>query len=1165
MNTTVWKTRPVVLGLAGLLASATPVLANKDQIGYTQLRLEYPLLPAGSNLTVLQAESALDWTNFNWAVAPTGEQANRRVTYLPADANPTAFSSHANGVAADLVGSTTSIIPQVPLLISCQDSYYIDSSLNTGQTAAPLAPTWDLENHSWAWSDGTWSSEITRRIDWRVDQQGVTIVVCLANGTNTTVPYVLASAYNVIAVGRSDGGHSRGGTMIEGSGRCKPDVVAPEAWTSNATPVVASCAGLLIDQTKADSQFATARDPRVIKALLMAGATKEESFAWTHSPTQPLDAVFGAGQVNIGNSYRMLMNGRQPAGNTWAAASGWDKGTSGSGKYFLEVPAGQVATVSAVLTWHRTITPGNNWSAITPTVADLNLRLSNAGPAFDVNTLVSESRSPIDNVEHIYETNLPAGRYVLEVTGPAGVTYGIAWRSELFDLEAPLVSLPPASQAVTVGSNATLSASVSGFPAPSFQWRKDGVVLTDGNGIFGATSPTLTIVGVQVADAGVYILAATNSVGSATSTSAVLTVNKATPLITWPAPAEMMTGAALSPAQLDATASVHGTFVYAPAAGTVMDAGTQALSVTFTPTDTENYSTATATQTLLVDVVPAAPNANAAGDVIANRFGATWSAVAGAASYRIDVSTDSAFSTFLPGYEGLDLGDVTSANVSGLNPGTTYYYRIQAFDRTGAGLSSNTVAVSTPLTASISLPLSVGTFAGHALSSGSVNGTGKTARFNYPAAVAADAAGNLYLADTDNHTLRRVDTTGVVTSIAGAAGTPGAADGAGSAARFNEPSGVVVDVTGDIYIADTLNHTLRKVTAAGVVTTFAGTAGASGNTDGTGLAARFFGPQGLAIDGAGNLFVADTNNDTIRKVVLKTGEVRTIAGAAGTAGSADGTGTGAQFNHPAGVAVDASGNLYVADTDNHVVRTIAPSGAVSTLAGRAGASGAADGIGSAATFDSPSAIAVDSSGSLYVADTGNFTVRMIVPATRATSTLAGLAGTSGSADGVGSGARFFQPAGIALDPYANVYIADTNNHTIRSGYFAAAPVIQTQPQSQTVTLGNAVQFSVTATGRPAPTYQWYHDGVVIGGATLSTYNGGNAASTDAGSYTVVVTNASGSVTSSAATLTVNPVVTPPLVKDTGGSGGGGGGAPSLWFCGALVLFVAARTFRRRKE
>ena len=217
------------------------------------------------------------------------------------------------------------------------------------------------------------------------------------------------------------------------------------------------------------------------------------------------------------------------------------------------------------------------------------------------------------------------------------------------------------------------------------------------------------------------------------------------------------------------------------------------------------------------------------------------------------------------------------------------------------------------------------------------------------------------------------------------------------------------------------------------------------------------------------------------------------------------------------------------------------------------------------SFDSPSAVAVDLSGNVYVADTDNHTIRKVVPSTEAVTTLAGLAGTSGSSDGLGSAVRFFGPAGIAVDSTGNLYVADTNNHTVRVGVLSVIPTIQTQPQGQTVSAGNSVQFSVTATGRPSPTYQWYFNGTSINGATNSAYSLSNAQSGNSGDYTVVVSNVVGSVTSDGATLTVNAAAQPSVGGSSSGGAGssGGGGAFSLWFFSAMLLLVAVRFFRGR--
>jgi hypothetical protein len=195
-----------------------------------------------------------------------------------------------------------------------------------------------------------------------------------------------------------------------------------------------------------------------------------------------------------------------------------------------------------------------------------------------------------------------------------------------------------------------------------------------------------------------------------------------------------------------------------------------------------------------------------------------------------------------------------------------------------------------------------------------------------------------------------------------------------------------------------------------------------------------------------------------------------------------------------------------------------------------------------------------------VADTDNHTIRKVTPA-GLVGTVAGLAGSSGSTDGVGSAARLFYPTGVAIDGSGNVYVADTNNHTIRKGMVVTLPQITTQPQSQTVAAGASVSFTVTATGVPAPTYQWYFNGTAIGGATSSMYSLSSAQTTNAGNYTVTVTNVVGSVTSNQATLTVTAVTPPP---SSGGGGGGGGGMMEAWFVVTLVLMGAARWTARHR-
>ncbi|AIY41953.1 NHL repeat protein [Collimonas arenae] len=312
---------------------------------------------------------------------------------------------------------------------------------------------------------------------------------------------------------------------------------------------------------------------------------------------------------------------------------------------------------------------------------------------------------------------------------------------------------------------------------------------------------------------------------------------------------------------------------------------------------------------------------------------------------------------------------------------------------------------------------------------GSSDGTGNNVRFNQLIGIAVDAAGNLFVSDTGNNTIRKVTSAGVATTVAGSAGNVGSTDGNAQNARFNQPGGIAVDVSGNLYVADTQNNTIRKITSAGVVSTLAGSAGQTGQVDGVAGNARFNQPWGVVLDTAGNLYVADTGNDTVRKIT-PTGIVTTLAGSAGNVGSSDGNGSNAQFNLPLGIAIDSATNLYIADTSNNTIRKLTPAGDVSTLAGSSGNSGSNDGSGTRASFNQPNGIVVDSSGNIRIADTGNQLIRS-VSASGIVSTIAGAAGNAGSADGNGNNAKFNQPKGIAADAANNLYVADTGNNLLR--------------------------------------------------------------------------------------------------------------------------------------
>ncbi len=459
----------------------------------------------------------------------------------------------------------------------------------------------------------------------------------------------------------------------------------------------------------------------------------------------------------------------------------------------------------------------------------------------------------------------------------------------------------------------------------------------------------------------------------------------------------------------------------------------------------------------------------------------------------------------------------------------------------GLLLASLALAATTP---SAAQEYTFTTLAGPDESPGALDGQGHAARFSGPSSVAVDGAGNVYVADIWNNTIRKVTVGGVVTTLAGLAGSTGGADGTGSAARFYGPSGVAVDSAGNVYVAEFYNSTIRKVTPAGMVTTLAGLAGSSGTNDGTGSAARFNGPNGVAVDSAGNVYVADPGNHAIRKVtpaavvttlaayfgdpsgvavdiagnvyvadtefsgnfygmifkvtpggvvgksiaswygkaigvavdgagnayvgdsgncaiqkVTPNGLVTTLAG--GSSGSADGTGSAARFFGPQGVAVDSAGNIYVADLGNNAIRKVTSGGVVTTLAGLAGTWGSADGTGSAARFNGPQGATVDSTGNVYLADAGNDTIRKVTPAGVVT-TLAGLAGQTGINDGTGSAARFNGPAGVAVDSASNVYVADTGDVA-----FPNNAIRKVTPAEVVTTLAGGGEHQAPTTARAA--------------------------------------------------------------------------------------------------
>ncbi|HVU35372.1 MAG TPA: protease pro-enzyme activation domain-containing protein [Opitutaceae bacterium] len=450
---------------------------------------------------------------------------------------------------------------------------------------------------------------------------------------------------------------------------------------------------------------------------------------------------------------------------------------------------------------------------------------------------------------------------------------------------------------------------------------------------------------------------------------------------------------------------------------------------------------------------------------------------------------------------------------------------------------------SPPATLTVS-PTGVSTLAGWPGWSGYADGRGSAGRFNYTGSVRTDAAGNVYVADASNNTVRKVTPNGTVTTLAGSPGVAGSADGVGSAALFDGPAGVAIDTAGNVYVADSQNYTIRKITPSGVVTTLAGSAGVQGHADGQGSAASFYDPEDLAIDGSGNLYIADGQGNELRKV-SPTGTVTTLAGAPNS-GTADGTGSTARFNLLAGVAVDGDGNVYVGDMLNNTVRRVTPTGVVTTLAGLGGSSnyGFVDGQGMSARLDGPAGMSIDAAGNLYVADIYNNAVRKITPSGKVT-TLAGSSTNPENIDGPLSVARFNQPTDVAIDPNGVIYVADSYNCTVRR--IALAPTIVVSPAAQAVVLGGTLTLSVSVAGTGPFTYQWAKDGTAIPGATTATYTVKSATVGTAGDYSVIVSSDTGIVSSAGALVTVNSSSngTPSRLANLSVRTGAGTGAQTL--------------------
>lgn len=656
--------------------------------------------------------------------------------------------------------------------------------------------------------------------------------------------------------------------------------------------------------------------------------------------------------------------------------------------------------------------------------------------------------------------------------------------------------------AVTPASN-FFTVMASGNPTPLITLTSgtlpNGVLFSGGAGfatISGVTDSTgLFNVGIT----------ATNSGGSTTQNLAISVTQPQAPTITSPASASFTvnqagvfhftaTGAPAPTFSLSGPSLPAGLSFSSPTlSGAPISADNSPLVFTVTASN----ASGTVQQTFTLTIIGVAPtitsnptsvavNTGAQATFVASATGSPtptvrWQRQPGGTNGFVDLVESST-------YFGTQTGTLLINNVAASMNGDQF--------RLSATNNSGQTSYSTAATLTVNLGTGFSTFAGFAPFAGSADGVGTSSRFNSPAGMATNFGGNLYIADTGNHTIRVVSPAGVVTTLAGLAGVSGSTDGVGNQARFNSPQGIAVDFIGNVYVADTFNNTIRRISTDGNVTTLAGSPGQSGAVDGVGSAARFSLPSGIVVDVTGTVYVADTGNHAIRRVEPN-GTVATFAGFMGLSGYADHVvGASARFNSPVGLARDSSGNLWVADSSNNVIRLVTTSASVSTPAGAAGIAGSADGNGAAARFNRPYGVAVDSAGNVYIADTFNSTVRKMT-STFDVTTLAGQPGNTGSSDGVGGGVRFNEPFAIAVDGTGTIYVADTRNHTIRRSSSGTAPVIAVQPTNRSAGIGGTVSFTASATGSPTPGYQWQRLAAVggVGFTNLAndiTYSGVNS-------------------------------------------------------------------------
>ena len=718
-----------------------------------------------------------------------------------------------------------------------------------------------------------------------------------------------------------------------------------------------------------------------------------------------------------------------------------------------------------------------------------------------------------------------AGLYSVTVSN----SYGTATSSAalLTVIVPPAITAQPEDQTVSVGQTANFSVTAAGTPPLTYQWRLNSV------NVGGAIESTLVLTNVQLSKAGDYTVVIGGPGGTVTSSNAVLTLNNAPPIIT-KQPAAQTAGVG--------QAAIFGVV----AAGTVplsyqwqLDGtnlpGATATNLTLSNLDTGEaglysvtvsnaFGTVTSSNALLKVVLSPIFLTQPQGKTVNGMTNITLSASATGATPL----------TYQWLANGIAVAGATNTSLTLTNatPGQSGNYVLVVNNAYGSATSS-------PALVLVEGFYTVTTMAGSPGLSEATDGGEGSARFFGPYGVALDNTGNVYVADTGNSTLRKITPNGLVTTLAGRANYAGSSNGTATNARFNRPEALAVDGAGNIYVSDSGNQTMRKITPAGVGSTIVGLANAVGFTDGASNVARFDFPVGIGMDSPNNLYVADTQNSTIRKITPR-GLVSTLAGAARFTGYVDSFTNIARFDSPMGIAVDALNNIYIADKFNNSIRKITSAGLVTTLAGSTTRlSGTTDGVATNARFFGPTALTLDQAGNIYVADTGNHAIRMITAA-GVVVTLAGAPRIPGATDGTGTLAQFNTPYGIAVDSAGDLYVADTLNSTIRKAYplgTTAAPKFPSPLQSQTAIAGTTVVFASNVTGTAPLSLQWQIAGVNIAGAVGPNLILTNVSQATAGQYRLIATNYFGRIISANAFLTVLPaptgaIINPSRVQDT---------------------------------